>query len=73
MTANPKSKRQGSGEFFVWATAAAVTVTFSILVVLIIVIMANGLGYFWPSRVALVELKDGSRAMGEIIQYEQLP
>lgn len=66
-------KRAGSGEFFVWATAAAVTVTFAILAVLIFVVMVNGLGYFWLSRIALVELKDGSRAMGEIVRHEDLP
>ena len=56
-----------------WATASAVTVTFSILAVLIFVVMVNGLGYFWLNRIALLELKDGSRTMGEILRYEQVP
>ena len=56
-----------------WATASAVTVTFSILAVLIFVVMVNGLGYFWLNRIALVELKDGSRTMGEILRYEDVP
>ena len=51
------------GEQFVWASAAAVTVTFAILVTLVVVVMVNGLGFFWPKRVAVARLTDGSLVM----------
>lgn len=66
-------RRPNSGEFYVWATAAAVTVTFVILAVLIAVVMVNGLGFFWPADIAVLELKGGGRAMGEIVRYEDIP
>jgi phosphate transport system permease protein len=65
--------RTESGSFFVWGTGAAVTVTFAILVLLIVVILANGLGFFWLSDIAVGELKDGSRVMGEIMRREKIP
>ena len=41
--------------------------------VLLVVVMVNGLGVFWPSRVAVATLKDGSVVMGEIIRKDPMP
>jgi phosphate transport system permease protein len=58
------------GEPYVWATAAALSITLLLAAVLIVVVMVNGLGVFWPSRVALATLQDGRQVMGEIVRRE---
>ena len=61
------------GEPFVWASAAALTLTLLMAAVLLVVVMVNGLGVFWPSKVAVATLKDGRLMMGEIMQREPMP
>ncbi len=58
------------GEPFIWGTAAALSLTLLLAAVLIIVVMVNGLGVFWPSKVALASLKDGQQVLGEIVRRE---
>ncbi len=60
------------GEPFVWATGAALSLTLLIAATLLVVVMVNGLGVFWPSAVAELTLRDGSRVMGEIVRREPL-
>lgn len=61
-----------SGDPFIWLTGGALV--FSLLMVggLIILIMSRGLGFFWPSDVALVELKSGEKYLGQITGRERL-
>ena len=56
------------GEPMVWISGAALSVTLLSAVVLLIVIMVNGLGVFWPSQLHELELKDGSRMIGKLVQ-----
>ncbi|MEE4315330.1 MAG: phosphate ABC transporter permease PstA [Desulfofustis sp.] len=58
------------GEPCVWASGAALAATLMIALTLIIVVMVNGLGVFWPSNLQQLELKDGSKLLGELIQRE---
>ncbi len=58
------------GEPYVWGSGAALAATLMIALTLIIVIMVNGLGVFWPSNLQELELKDGSRMLGELTQRE---
>jgi len=58
------------GEPCVWGTAAALATTLLIAFTLIVVVMVNGLGVFWPSDLDQLELKDGSRLVGEPIKRE---
>jgi phosphate transport system permease protein len=58
------------GEPKVWATAAALSATLLMIATLLVVVLVNGLGYFWPSDLSQVTLKDGSRLMGEIVAEE---
>jgi len=58
------------GEPYVWGTAAALSVTLLIAFTLIVVVMTNGLGVFWPSDLLQIELKDGKRLLGELIERE---
>ena len=61
------------GEPFVWLTGAALALTLLFAATLILVILTNGLGVFWPSKVARAELKDGSLVLGEIVKREPMP
>ena len=61
------------GEPQVWGTAAALSVTLLMVLVLVVVVMVNGLGFFWPSDMALVSMSDGSRLMGQISDREKAP
>jgi len=62
-----------NGEPLVWVTAAALTATLLITLVLMGVVLVNGLGAFWPSRVALAELRDGTRVLGVLTGRERNP
>lgn len=59
-----------TGEPYVWGTAAALAVTLLIAATLVVVVMVNGLGVFWPSDLDLLELKDGSRVLGQVVKRE---
>ncbi|MEE4255347.1 MAG: phosphate ABC transporter permease PstA [Desulfuromusa sp.] len=58
------------GEPMVWLSASALTVTLLTAMILLIVIMVNGLGVFWPAELHQLELKDGSRVVGTLMQTE---
>lgn len=61
------------GEPQVWITAAALGVTLLMALTLILVVMFNGLGAFWPKRLATLELHSGQAAMGHILKQEPRP
>ncbi|MDH4225189.1 MAG: phosphate ABC transporter permease PstA [Deltaproteobacteria bacterium] len=62
----PNFRKQG--EHYVWGTGAALALTLLAAFTLIVVIMVNGLGYFWPARLAHLALADGSFVMGELTE-----
>ncbi len=70
MSKKTSSKFWSIGEPMVWLSSAALSITLLCAVVLLIVIITNGLGVFWPSQLELVELKDGQRLYGQLIQTE---
>ncbi|MBF0316649.1 MAG: phosphate ABC transporter permease PstA [Nitrospirae bacterium] len=62
-----------SGDPYAWLTGAALV--FSLLMVggLLLLIITKGLGFFWPSRVVVITLKDGSKYMGQEAGSEFIP
>lgn len=58
------------GEPFVWLTGAALSITLLMAAALIVVVVVNGLGVFWPSKVATATLRDGRKVMGEVVRKE---
>ena len=46
----------------VWLTAMGLTIGLVMVVYLIGLIVVNGLAAFWPTRVAQIELREGSKA-----------
>ncbi|MEE9176245.1 MAG: phosphate ABC transporter, permease protein PstA, partial [Thermodesulfobacteriota bacterium] len=62
-----------SGDLFVWLTGAALMFSLLMIAGLMYLILAKGLGFFWPSDVAELDLQNGSKLMGEIIAQEKVP
>src|SRR2546426_1671852 len=71
--------RSTTGEPMVWLTAMGLTIGLAMVVYLIGLIVVNGLAAFWPTRVAQIELQEGSKAGinnaprlgGKIIKVQQ--
>ena len=62
-----------TGEPYVLATGAALAIILVMTLALVGVVMTNGLGYFWPRALVKFELKDGSSALGQVMQREKNP
>ncbi len=58
------------GESYIWLCGAALALVLLAVLLLLGVVLANGAGAFWPSRLSLLELKDGSRALGEVTRRQ---
>ena len=62
-----------TGEPYVLATGAALAIILVMSLSLVGVVMTNGLGYFWPRALVKFELKDGTSALGQIMEQENNP
>jgi phosphate transport system permease protein len=62
-----------SGDPFVWFTGVALMFSLLMIAGLLYLIMAKGLGFFWPSDIAEIALKDGTRYLGQITSSEKIP
>lgn len=56
------------GEMFVWVSAAGLSAVLLMTVTVLLVVLANGLGFFWPSALQRFELRDGSVILGERLE-----
>jgi phosphate transport system permease protein len=63
----------GRGDPYVWFTGSALGISLLMIGGLIIVVLINGLGFFWPSPLEKVTLRDGSVFLGEIVAREPIP
>jgi len=62
-----------TGEPFIWLTGGAVAISLIMIVAILLLIMKNGLGFFWPSDIALVTLKTDEKLLGQIVNREAIP
>ena len=62
-----------SGEPFIWLTGGALAISLVMVAGLVFLVMANGLGFFWPSAVVRLTLTDGTVLLGQITQRERIP
>lgn len=62
-----------SGDPFVWLTGGALAFSLIMIISLIMIVAANALGFFWPDRLVLAKLKDGSELLGQIHGHEEIP
>jgi phosphate transport system permease protein len=61
------------GDHLIWLTGSALAACLLMIAGLVIVILTNGLGFFWPSPLTRVTLKDGTSFLGEIVNREPIP
>jgi phosphate transport system permease protein len=59
-----------TGEPYVLATGAALAIILVMTLTLVGTVMTNGLAYFWPRDLVRLELKDGTFALGQVMQEE---
>jgi phosphate transport system permease protein len=62
-----------SGEPFIWLTGGALAISLIMVAGLVFLVMANGLGFFWPSAVVRLTLTDGTVLLGQATQREKIP
>jgi phosphate transport system permease protein len=62
-----------SGEPFIWLTGGALAVALLMVGGLVGVILANALGFFWPSAVLRATLADGRVLTGRVADRETVP
>ncbi len=61
-----------SGDPYVWLSGVALMFCLLMIAGLLYLIAAKGLGFFWPSDIAVLELKDGTKLMGVITGHEKV-
>jgi phosphate transport system permease protein len=62
-----------SGEPFIWLTGGALAFALLLVLGLIGLILANGLGFFWPTNVVRLTLSDGKAMTGQLVEREPVP
>jgi phosphate transport system permease protein len=62
-----------SGEPFIWLTGGALAFALVLVLGLLGLIVANGLGFFWPSDVVRLTLTDGRTMTGLLVERESIP
>jgi len=62
-----------SGDPFVWLTGGALALSLVMVAGLVYLVLAYGLGFFWPSDILRVTLKDGKVLLGELADREKIP
>jgi len=62
-----------SGDPFIWLTGGALALSLIMVAGLVILVLANGLGFFWPSPIVRLTLTDDTELMGQVTQREKIP
>ena len=62
-----------SGEPFIWLTGGALAIALIMVGGLIAIIVVNAAGFFWPSEVVRLSLKDGKVLTGPVVERERIP
>ena len=58
------------GDPFIWVGGAALALILLAVVLLLGVVVANGAGAFWPAKLTQLDLRDGSRVLGEVTRRQ---
>jgi len=61
------------GDLFIWLVGGAVGVNVLLIAGFIGIVLVNGLGFFWPSAIWEMRLRDGSVWLGELVMREEIP
>lgn len=63
----------GSGELFIWGCGAGLSLSLLMIGGLLALILVNGFGYFWPTDLVELTLKDGTHVIGQLAGEEMRP
>jgi phosphate transport system permease protein len=61
------------GEPFIWVAGGALAMALLMVAGLIALILANGLGFFWPSAAVRLGLDGGKVVTGQLVEREAIP
>ena len=62
-----------TGVPFIWLTGGALAICLLMITGLVALVLYNGTGFFWPSDIEAVTLKDGQKAMGQRWDEQEIP
>ena len=62
-----------SGAPFIWLTGGALAFCLLMIAGLVGVVLYNGLGFFWPSDLVALRLKDGTSVLGQVWDRQEIP
>lgn len=62
-----------SGDPFIWLTGGALGFSLLMIVALLWIVAVNALGFFWPDRLLMASLSDGTELMGQVRDREHIP
>ncbi len=62
-----------TGDLFVWGCGAGLSLSLLMIGGLLLLILVNGFGYFWPSDLLELTLKDGKHVIGQLAGEEVSP
>ena len=61
------------GDPFIWLTGSALGICLLMIAGLVAIVLSKGLGFFWPSQLLQVTLRDGRTFLGEVVAREAIP
>lgn len=61
------------GDLFIWLTGAGLALSLIMTTALITAVVVNAVGSFWPGKIQILNLKDGSNVLGVQMAREKIP
>jgi phosphate transport system permease protein len=61
------------GDLFIWLTGAGLALSLIMTTALLLAIVVNAMGTFWPGKIQVLTLKDGSQVLGMEMGREKIP
>jgi phosphate transport system permease protein len=61
------------GDLFIWLTGAGLALSLIMTTALLLAIVVNAMGTFWPGKIQVLNLTDGSKILGMHMEREKIP
>lgn len=61
------------GDLFIWLTGAGLALSLIMTTALLLAIVVNAMGTFWPGKIQVLNLTDGSKILGMYMEREKIP
>ncbi len=73
MAVNIGKKIWKRGDLFIWLTGAGLALSLILTTALLMGIVVNAFGSFWPEKIQILNLNDGSKVLGTQVGRESIP